>query len=88
MPDNQPPNYSPDIQLKLISRKMVHSLNNMLFVINGYAEFIRETHMDKETLQNIKQIEIAAEQCQKITRDWRAEADILVPDPENDESTL
>jgi len=57
-------------------------------LINGYAEFIKKTHRDEETLQNIKQIEIAAEQCQKITRDWRAEADKLVPDPENNESTL
>lgn len=82
------PNYGPDVQLKLLSRKMVHSLNNMLFVINGYAEFIKETHIDEETRMNLQRIEKATTQCQQITQEWRAEADKIVPDPENEQSTL
>lgn len=73
---------APDIQLKLISRKLVHSLNNMLFVIESYSQFIKETHPDSETRSNIKHIETALEQCQHLMKDWRAEADQLVPDPE------
>lgn len=82
------PDYGPDVQLKLLSRKMVHSLNNMLFVITGYTQFIRETHIDEETLVNIQRIEMAATQCQQITQQWRTEADKLVPDPENGSSTF
>lgn len=49
-------------QLKLQTREMVHKLNNMLFVINGYSGFIRETHMDEDTLANVKHIKIASSQ--------------------------
>lgn len=82
------PDYGPDVQLKLLSRKMVHSLNNMLFVISGYTQFIKESHMDEETLTNLQQIEKAVTQCQQVTQQWRTEADELVPDPENGRSTL
>jgi hypothetical protein len=71
----------PGTELKLISRKMVHSLNNMLFVIDSYSQFVRETHTDEETLMNLKRIEVACEQCQKTMKDWRVQADRLVPDP-------
>ena len=76
-----PPSDDPGVQLKLISRKMVHSLNNMLFVISSYSEFIKETHIDEETLQNIQRIQKAADDCQRIMSEWRAEADKLIPDP-------
>jgi len=69
------------VQLKLISRKMVHSLNNMLFIISSYSELIKETHCDEETAGNLQRIKTAANQCQKIMLDWREEADKLVPDP-------
>ncbi len=69
------------MQLKLLSREMVHKLNNMLFVISGYTQFVKETHMDEETLANVKQIEIAAEQSQQIMINWREKADEIVPDP-------
>ncbi|QHI69650.1 hypothetical protein [Tichowtungia aerotolerans] len=71
----------PGVELKLISRQMVHSLNNMLFVISSYSQFIKETHSDEETQTNIKRIEVAADQCQTIMKDWRAQADKLIPDP-------
>lgn len=82
------PNDGPDVQLKLLSRKMVHSLNNKLFVISSYAQFIKETLVDEESLLNLQEIEIAAKQCQEITQGWRAEADKIVPDPEEEHDTL
>lgn len=78
---DQPASDDPGIQLKLISRKMVHSLNNMLFIMSSYAQFIKETHSDQETLENIQRIETAADECQRITTAWRKEADKLIPDP-------
>ncbi len=79
---NQPQSDDPGVQLKLISRKMVHGLNNMLFAISSYSEFIQETHTDEETAENLQQIQQAANQCQQIMIDWRKEADHLIPDPE------
>lgn len=76
-----PPGDDNGVQLKLISRKMVHSLNNMLFVISSYAQFIRENHLDEETLENVKRIETAANDCQRIMTQWREQADKLIPDP-------
>ena len=81
MSNNQQPEYDPGTQLKLQTREAVHKLNNMLFVINGYSQFIRETHLDEETLANVKHIEIASKQIQQILVDWRAKADELIPDP-------
>ncbi len=69
-------------QLKLLSREMVHKLNNMLFVINGYTQFIKDTHMDEETLSNIKRIELAAKESENIMKNWRTEADRISPDPD------
>lgn len=68
-------------QLKMISRKMVHSLNNMLFVISSYTQFIKEAHLDEETLDSLNRIEKAANDCQRIMAEWRQEADELIPDP-------
>ena len=78
----------PGVELKLISRKMVHSLNNMLFVIDSYSQFIKEKQTDTETQENLRQIETAAEKCQQIMRDWRTRADRLVPDPDKPSDTL
>lgn len=78
---DHPPSDNNGVQLKLISRKMVHSLNNMLFVISSYSQFIKETHSDEETLDNLQRIQKAADDCQRIMTEWRAEADKLVPDP-------
>ena len=78
---DHPPSDDKGVQLKLISRKMVHSLNNMLFVISSYSQFIKETHSDEETLDNIQRIKKAADDCQRLMTEWRAEADKLVPDP-------
>lgn len=77
----EPKKYDQGTELKLISRKMVHSLNNMLFVIDSYSQFIKETHTDEETVMNLKRIETSCEQCQKIMKEWRTEADRLIPDP-------
>ena len=79
--NNSPQQYDPGTQLKLLSREMVHKLNNMLFVVNGYSQFIKESHLDEETLANIKQIEYAAKQSQQIMVEWRKKADQLIPDP-------
>jgi len=78
---DHPPSDDNGVQLKLISRKMVHSLNNMLFIISSYSEFIKETHNDEETADNLKRIQKAADDCQKIMTEWRSEADKLIPDP-------
>jgi predicted subunit of tRNA(5-methylaminomethyl-2-thiouridylate) methyltransferase len=80
--------HDPGIQLKLISRKMVHRLNNMLFVIDSYSEFIKEAHTDAETRENLTQIQNAAEQCFEEMENWRAQADLLVPDPPTNSDTL
>ena len=69
------------VQLKLLSRKMVHSLNNMLFIIDAYKDMIKKDQTDPELLEQIGQIETAVEQAQRIMRDWRTEADRIVPDP-------
>jgi len=82
------PNYGPDVQLKLLSRKMVHSLNNKLSVISSYAQLLKEALVDEEALLNLQEIEVAAKQCQEITQDWRAEADKIVPDPDEKNDTL
>jgi len=82
MTDN--PQSDREVQLKLLSRKMVHSLNNMLFLISAYKDIIKEDQQDPELLDNVKQIETALEQSQRILRDWRVDADELVPDPENE----
>ena len=71
----------PGIQLKLLSRKMVHRLNNLLFVIDSYSQFIKDTHLDEETLLNLKRIEVATQQSLKTMQDWRTEADKIIPDP-------
>lgn len=52
----------------------------MLFVINGYTHLIKEAHLNEETLTNLKKIEAATLQSQKIMADWREKADKLVPD--------
>ena len=78
---DQPESDKNAVQLKLISRKMVHSLNNMLFVISSYSEFIKEVHYDEETAENLQRIRTATDQCQKILLEWREEADGLIPDP-------
>ncbi len=72
------------VQLKLLSRKMVHNLNNMLFIIDAYTDMIKKDQADPELLANIRQIEAALEQTQGIMRDWRTEADKIVPDPKED----
>ena len=72
------------VQLKLLSRTMVHSLNNMLFLMGAYTDLIKQDQTDSELLDNVKQIEAALEQSQRILRDWRFEADKLVPDPADD----
>jgi len=68
-------------QLKLLSREMVHKLNNMIFVISSYSQFIRETHIDDETISNLQRIEIAVQQSQEVMEEWRKKADELIPDP-------
>ncbi len=78
---NDPQQYDSATHLKLLSREMVHKLNNMLFIIDGYSQFIKETHLDEETLASIRHIEVAAKKSQQIMADWRIEADRLVPDP-------
>jgi light-regulated signal transduction histidine kinase (bacteriophytochrome) len=78
---NDPQQHDTATQLKLLSREMVHKLNNMLFIIDGYSQFIKETLPDEESLDNIRHIEIAAKKSQQIMADWRIEADKLVPDP-------
>ncbi len=72
------------VQLKLLSRTMVHSLNNMLFLMGAYTDLIKQDQTDSELLDNVKQIEAALEQSQRILRDWRFDADKLVPDPADD----
>lgn len=72
------------VQLKLLSRTMVHTLNNMLFLMGAYTDLIKKDQTDTELLSNIKQIDAALEQSQRILRDWRFEADKLVPDPADD----
>ena len=71
-------------QLKMLSRKMVHSLNNMIFIIDAYTDFIEKNQTDPETLSNVVQIKTAIDQSQRILRDWRTEADKIVPDPDDD----
>ena len=61
---------------------MVHDLNNMLLIIDGYSLLVKEAHIDHvETLENIRQIEQAASQSLQILLDWRKKADQLFPDP-------
>ncbi|HKL22398.1 MAG TPA: hypothetical protein VJ904_11370 [Tichowtungia sp.] len=69
------------VQLKLISRKMVHSLNNKLFIISSYSEFIQQSQTAEDAADHIREIQKAADDCQRIMTEWRAEADKLVPDP-------
>jgi len=76
-----PNTHDPSTQLKLLSREMVHKLNNMIFVISSYSQFIRETHMDDETLSNLQRIEVAVKQSQEVMDEWRKKADELIPDP-------
>ena len=71
-------------QLKKLSRKMVHSLNNMIFIIDAYKDLIKENPTDPEFLTHIARIDAAIDQTQKILRDWRVDADKIVPDPENE----
>jgi len=80
-----PKNNDPGIELKILSRTMVHSLNNMLFLMGAYTDLIKQDQTDTELLGNVKQIEAALEQSQRIMRDWRAEADKIVPDPKEDD---
>ena len=72
------------VQLKLLSRKMVHSLNNMLFIIDAYKDMIKKDQTDPELLENLQQIETAIDQTQRIMREWRTDADKIVPDPTDD----
>jgi len=72
-------------ELKMLSRKMVHSLNNMIFIIDAYKDLLKENQTDPEFLKNIARIDTAVEQTQKILRDWRVDADKIVPDPEADD---
>ncbi len=72
-------------QLKKLSRKMVHSLNNMIFIIDAYKDLIKENRSDPEFLKNITRIDAAIDQTQKILRDWRVDADKIVPDAEDEQ---
>jgi len=83
MTDN-PQNDDRAAALKILSRTMVHSLNNMLFLIGAYKDLIKQDQQDPELLGNVKQIEAALEQSQRIMRDWRVDADKIVPDTEED----
>ena len=56
----------------------------MLFLMGAYTDLIKEDQTDSELLDNVKQVEAALEQSQRILRNWRVEADKLVPDPETD----
>jgi light-regulated signal transduction histidine kinase (bacteriophytochrome) len=78
---DHPPSDDNGVQLKLISRKMVHSLNNKLFVISSYAEFLKEPQNAQEAAESIQQIQKAAEECHQIMKEWRNQADRLIPDP-------
>ena len=71
-------------QLKKLSQEMVHSLNNVIFIIDAYMSFIKKDQTNPEFLENVKRIEAAIEQSQRILRDWRLEADKIIPDPEAD----
>ena len=42
------------VQLKLLSRTMVHSLNNMLFLMGAYTDLIKQDQTDSELLDNVK----------------------------------
>ena len=72
-------------QLKKLSRKMVHSLNNMIFIIDAYKDLLKENQTDPEFLKNIARIDAAVDQTQKILRDWRVDADKIVPDDEGEQ---
>lgn len=72
-------------RLKKRSREMVHSLNNTLFIVGGYMELIRMNQQDPELLDNVSRIEHALERSQQILRDWRTDADQIVPDPVADQ---
>jgi len=69
------------VELKLLSRKMVHKLNNTLFVIEAYKDMLKKDQIDPEFLENIQHIDSALREAQQILTDWRTEADKLVSDP-------
>lgn len=68
----------PSAQLHQLSRKMIHSINNQLFIIISYCQFIEQDHRDEETLTHLRYILGASDQCQEIMKKWRTEADELI----------
>lgn len=78
---DHPLNNDNGVQLKLISRKAAHRLNNKLFIISSYSELLKTSKNAEETAENLQQIQQAADDCQQIMTDWREQADKLIPDP-------
>lgn len=63
--------------LKSLSSTARHDLNNMLFVISGYAYLLKSQTEDPNTIEQLDEIENSIQQSKQIMADWKTkEADI------------